>query len=87
VRQVADDESVEGVPDATDPVWQQLAEGQVDLDIRTLSLKLMLTRMRSQMDVIRDSDVRLLKLRELHRYFVKNKRMLGYELDQLLRKA
>lgn len=82
--QAADSES-ESVPDATDPVWQELAEGRFNLDIRVLSLKLLLTRMRSQMEVIHDSDVRLLKLRELHRYFLKNERMLGHELGQLRR--
>jgi len=53
------------------------------LDIRVLSLKLMLTRVRSQLEVISDDEVRLLKLRDLHRYFVKNERVLGHELAQL----
>ncbi len=73
----------DAVPDVTDPVWQELAEGRVSLDIRMLSLKLLLTRVRSQMEVIHDSEVRLSKLRELHRYFLKNERMLGHEIAQL----
>jgi hypothetical protein len=67
----------------SDPVWLKLIEGQVDLDIRALSLKLLMTRLRSQLEVITDEEVRMLKLRELHRYFVKNARMLGHELSQL----
>lgn len=71
------------VPDVTDPVWLRLLDGDLSLDIKVLSLKLMLTRLRSQLDLIDDEDVRLLKLRELHRYFVKNERVLTHELDQL----
>jgi hypothetical protein len=71
------------IPDVSDPVWLKLIEGQVDLDIRALSLKLLMTRLRSQLEVITDEEVRMLKLRELHRYFVKNARMLGHELSQL----
>lgn len=71
------------VPDVTDPVWLQLANGNLQLDIKVLSLKLMLTRVRSQLEVISDDEVRLLKLRDLHRYFVKNERVLSHELSQL----
>jgi hypothetical protein len=75
--------SSDDIPDLTDPVWLKLIEGQVELDIRALSLKLLMTRLRSQLEVITDEEVRMLKLRELHRYFVKNARMLGHELSQL----
>jgi len=71
------------VPDVTDPVWLRLLDGDLSLDIKVLSLKLMLTRLRSQLDLIHDEEVRLLKLRELHRYFVKNERVLAHELNQL----
>lgn len=80
---LAEEARSNGVPDVSDPIWLQLIEGRVDLDIRVLSLKLLLTRARSQFDVIADDEVRMLKLRELHRYFEKNERMLAYELDQL----
>ena len=76
-------QATEDIPDLTDPVWLKLIEGQVDIDIRALSLKLLMTRLRSQLEVITDEEVRMLKLRELHRYFVKNARMLGHELSQL----
>lgn len=71
------------VPDLSDPIWLRLVNGELQLDIRVLSLKLMLTRVRSQLDMISDDEVRLLKLRELHRYFVKNERVLTHELAQL----
>lgn len=73
------------VPDATDPVWQELVEGRLPVDIRVLSLQLLLTRMRSQFATIQDKDVRLLKLRDLHRYVIRNERVLDYELSQLRR--
>ena len=72
-----------GVPDVSDPVWLQLVNGDLKLDIRVLSLKLILTRVRTQLELISDDEVRLLKLRDLHRYFVKNARVLSHELAQL----
>ena len=71
------------MPDVTDPVWLRLLDGDLSLDIKVLSLKLMLTKLRSQLDLIHDEEVRLLKLKELHRYFVKNERVLNHELAQL----
>lgn len=73
----------ETVPDVADPVWMQLASGELKLDIRVLSLKLMLTKVRSQLEVIHDDEIRMLKLRDLHRYFLKNERALSYELAQI----
>ncbi|MDZ4123226.1 MAG: hypothetical protein U1E02_03465, partial [Hydrogenophaga sp.] len=74
---------VSAVPDITDPVWLRLLGGELKLDIKVLSLKLMLAKLRSQMDLIQDEEVRLMKLKELHRYFVKNERVLIHELNQL----
>ncbi|MDG5974305.1 hypothetical protein H010_03522 [Hydrogenophaga taeniospiralis CCUG 15921] len=79
----ADEPGHPNVPDLTDPVWMRLLNAEMGLDIRVLSLKLMLTRVRSQLELINDEEVRLLKLRELHRYFVKNERVLTHELAQL----
>ncbi|MBI5899052.1 MAG: hypothetical protein HZB40_07505 [Rhodocyclales bacterium] len=73
------------VPDATDPVWQELVEGRLPVDIRVLSLQLLLARLRTQFATIDDSEVRLLKLRDLHRYMTRNERVLDYELAQLRR--
>lgn len=71
------------VPDLSDPVWRHLLEGRVTLDIRVLSLKLLLSRMRTQLADTSDEEIRLLRVRELHRYFERNARMLGYELYQI----
>lgn len=80
-------ERTTAVPDVSDPVWEDLAQGRLALDIRLLGLKLLLNRVRTQFIAIDDDDVRMLKLRELHRFFVRNSRLLRYELTQLNRLA
>ncbi|HOY01906.1 hypothetical protein [Zoogloea sp.] len=75
------------VPNLEDPVWVRLLDGSVKLDVRVLGLQLLLSRTRSQVAVIADEEVRMMKLRELHRYFVKNERMLAHELHQLVSEA
>jgi hypothetical protein len=76
-----------GVPDLSNPVWERLVEGSVNIDVRVLSLQLLLSRTRSQVAVIADEEVRKMKLRDMHRYFLKNERMLSHELQQLVREA
>ena len=71
------------IPDVADPVWAAVLEGGRQLDVRVLGLKLLLTRLRSQFELISDAEVRTLKRQELHRYFVKNKRLLAHERDQI----
>lgn len=71
------------VPDPNDPVWERLLDGSINIDIRVLSLKLLMTRLRDQMRVISDSEVRRLKTYEMHRYFVRYEQTLGHELAQL----
>jgi hypothetical protein len=71
------------LPAATDPVWRALLDGSLQIDIRVLGLKLMLTRLRSQLDLIGDEDIRMLKLQEFHRYFAKNRHLLAHELAQI----
>ncbi len=78
-----DSQNRDGIPDPSEPVWLALIEGRIELDVRMLSLKLLLTRVRTQLEVIRDDEVRMMKLRDVHRYFVKNERTLTYELDQI----
>lgn len=72
-----------GVPEADHPVWASLLEGAIDLDIRVLSLKLLLTKLRGQMQVISDPEVRQLKARELQHYFVRYAPQLAHELGQI----
>lgn len=71
------------VPAADHPVWQALLEGSSHLDIRVLSLKLLLTKLRDQVQRISDSEVRLMKAHELQRYFVRHAHLLEHELAQL----
>lgn len=71
------------VPEADHPVWEMLLNGSVNIDIRALSLKLLLTKQREQMRLITDNEVRLLKAYEMRRYFVRYEQQLGHELAQL----
>lgn len=73
------------IADPDDPVWEKLLDGSTDIDIRLLSLKLLLTKMREQMQAITDREVRMLKRYELQRYFVRHEKQLGHELAQLIR--
>lgn len=75
--------NADNVPDITDPVWEQLITGELSVQIKTLSFQLILTKMRQQVSLQQDNDVKLMKLRELHRYVERNERSLGYELLQL----
>lgn len=75
------------VPEPDDPMWERLLEGALTLDIRILSLKLLMNKMREQMQAITDKEVRTLKSYELQRYFAKNERQLGHELAQLRKLA
>jgi hypothetical protein len=68
-------------------VWARLVDGSLNIDVRVLSLQLLLSRTRSQVAVIADEEVRMMKLRDMHRYFLKNERMLSHELQQLVREA
>lgn len=71
------------VPDADHPVWEQILDGSLDIDIRALSLRLLTTKLREQMRVISDGEVRRLKAYEMHRYFVRYEHNLAHELAQL----
>lgn len=71
------------LPAANDPVWLDVLEGRKPLNIRALGLKLLLTRLRAQMDLIPDKEVRQLKVQEFHRYFSKNRHLLAFELNQI----
>ncbi|MBL8472747.1 MAG: hypothetical protein KF778_11540 [Rhodocyclaceae bacterium] len=81
-KAAADVEAPPIVPE-NDPIWAQLANGSVEIDIRALGLKLLLTRVRNQVKALSDRDVLALKQRELYRFFVKNAPTLAHEADQL----
>ena len=75
--------NLDNVPEPDDPIWEALLDGSASIDIRILSLKLMLAKMREQMLAITDQEVRILKTFELQRYFARNRKQLGHELAQL----
>ena len=70
------------VPDLDDPVWEKLITGELNIHIKTLSLQLILTKLRQQVSLQQNDEVKRLKLRELHKYVERNQRSLGYELNQ-----
>lgn len=74
--------SSSNVPDVSDPIWERLITGEVDVEIKTLGLQLIFTKLRQQFNQQQDDDVKLMKLRELHRYVERNERSLAHELRQ-----
>lgn len=75
--------AVDGLPGANDPVWLDILEGRRQLDVRVLGLKLLLTKLRGQLGLISDRDVRMHKVEEFQRYFAKNKNLLAHEIGQI----
>lgn len=75
----------DALPDPSDPLWLALLHGERELDVRTLSLKLLLTKLRAQAHGIRDDEVMMLKMVELHRFFERHQVVLQHEIAQLQR--
>lgn len=73
------------VPEVSDPLWLAVLNGDCALDVRALSLRLLLSRLRQQRGALLDDELRMLQLVELHRYFSKHHRQLQHELAQLHR--
>lgn len=71
------------VPDVSSPIWEHLITGDSNIQIKTLSFQLILTKLRQQVSMQENDEVKLMKLRELHRYVERNERSLGHELTQL----
>jgi len=71
------------VPEIGDPIWEKLLGGSIHIDIRFLSLKLLLTKLRKHVTATEDSDVRQLRVMEIHRYLSRYEHVLEYELKQL----
>jgi hypothetical protein len=73
----------EALPSIANPVWLGLLDGTRELDVRLLSLKLMLTKLRSQLAANPGEAARVLTVQELYGFFVRNKRSLEHEIAQL----
>ena len=71
------------IPDVAHPVWERLIEGQLSIDIQTLGLQLLLSKLRQQVQLQPTPEVRQVKLRELHRYTLRNAHSLVHELTQI----
>lgn len=76
-------DSASGVPDVTDPLWEHLITGELNIEIKTLGLQLIFTKLRQQFKLQQSEEVKLMKLRELHRYVERNQRGLTHELRQI----
>lgn len=75
------------IPDVAHPVWERLIEGQLSIDIQTLGLQLLLSKLRQQVQLQPTPEVRQVKLRELHRYTLRNAHSLVHELTQIKQHA
>lgn len=73
------------LPEASDPLWLALIEGGAEIDVRVLGLRLLLSKLRTQLRNAGDDDLRMVKLVELHRYFSRNQLSLGHEIAQIQR--
>jgi hypothetical protein len=76
---------VDGVPDLAEPVWEQLITGELTIQIKTLGFQLLLSKLRQQVSMQHNDEVKLMKLRDLHRYVQRHERVLGHELAQIQR--
>lgn len=83
VTQVLQRTGSSNAPEATDPVWEQLMTGERHIEIKTLGLQLIFTKLRQQFNQQQDDEVKVMKLRELHRYVERNARSLTHELHQI----
>jgi len=70
-------------PAPDDPVWQQILNNEIEVKIRQLGLKLLVSRARARVSNTTDPRAISLPANELHRYFEKHERFLQYELGQI----
>lgn len=83
IAAAAEAKSLRAVPDVANPVWEHLISGDLNIQIKTLSFQLILTKLRQQFRLQQSDEVKIMKLRELHRYVERNERSLDHELNQL----
>lgn len=75
------------LPAASDPLWLAVLQEEFPLDVKQLGLRLLLSKLRTQLRTTTDDDARMIKLVEIHRYFIRNKNMLNHEIEQISRWA
>lgn len=71
------------IPPCDDGVWLRLLATDGPFEIRLLSLKLLLTRARQDFAKAHDADLRILRINELRRFFIKHEKHLQHEIAQL----
>jgi hypothetical protein len=71
------------IPEPTHPIWEHWVCGELAMDIKTLGLQLLLSKLRQQIHLQPTPEVKSVKLRELHRYMTRNAPSLGHELQQI----
>lgn len=69
------------VPSMHDPIWEGLLLGSVNIKIKALSFQLILTKLRQQVRLHNFDEIKVLKMRELHRYVERNQKSLAFELQ------
>ena len=75
------------IPDESAPVWEKIISGDFDAHIQTLSLRLLVQRIRSQLRATDDPEHWRSKLGELRQYFDKHSHIYTAEIRQLFMEA
>lgn len=73
------------IPPGNDPVWHNMLSSERPMEVRMLSLRLLLTRCRQEFGQLRGEDARRLKINEIRRFFIKHEKQLAAEIEQLAR--
>ncbi|MDC0662409.1 hypothetical protein [Marinobacter sp. SS21] len=71
------------IPGSSDPVWRHILTAREPIQVRMLSLRLLLTRARQDFRQLRGEDARTLKINEIRRFFVKHEKQLAEEIAQI----
>lgn len=77
------EQSASSIPPSDDRAWLRLLALDCPFEIRLLSLKLLLARARQDFARAHDPDMRILRINELRRFFIKHEKHLQHEIAQL----
>lgn len=82
VMERAGEDDADDIPPRQHPIWARLLSGEMDAQIKTLSLKLLLSRIRAQARPD-DGAARLADIDNLRRYFLKHRHSLRSEMVRI----
>ncbi|QNP49415.1 hypothetical protein [Diaphorobacter aerolatus] len=71
------------IPGADSPIWTLIGSGEAPLQTNVFALRLLLARLRTEVEASSDEATRRLKCAKLHRYFTNNATQLADEINQL----